>query len=153
MEQAETGEGHDHVHVVAGFDDEVIADGAAGLCDVGDAGLVVTLNVVREREERVRTDGDTGDGREVRSLVFAEERSRLFGEQGFPFSIADDVFIVLGQVDVDGVVSLRTADTVFEREVQDLLGLAEEPVVGFVAGKAGAVDPGLLSGTDTDGLE
>jgi hypothetical protein len=46
--------GHDHAVVVAGVDDEVIAHRAAGLHDVTDAALLGPVDVVAEREERVR---------------------------------------------------------------------------------------------------
>ena len=48
VEEAHAGEGHRHAVAVAGLDDEVITDRAAGLCDVGNAALVCALDVVAE---------------------------------------------------------------------------------------------------------
>lgn len=53
MEQADVGHRHCNAVFVAGLDDVVVADGAAALCDVGDAALMRALDVVAEREEGV----------------------------------------------------------------------------------------------------
>ena len=50
MEQAHAGEAQHHVVLVGGLDDIVVADGAAGLCDIADAGLAGALDVVAEGE-------------------------------------------------------------------------------------------------------
>ena len=47
MEQAHAGEGHDDIVLVALGDDQVIADGAAGLGDVLDAGGDAALDGVQ----------------------------------------------------------------------------------------------------------
>ena len=57
MEQAHAGEGHDHVVQVAGLDDVVVADGAAGLGHVAHAGAVRALDVVAEGEEGIGAQG------------------------------------------------------------------------------------------------
>ena len=53
MEQAHTGERHGNAVLVRGLDHVVIADGAARLYDVLNAGLACALYVVAEREERI----------------------------------------------------------------------------------------------------
>ena len=53
MEQAHAGEGHHHIVLIALSDDQIIADGAAGLGDVGNTAGVGTLNVIRKGEESV----------------------------------------------------------------------------------------------------
>lgn len=55
MEQADVRHGHRHVVLVGRLDDIVVADGAAGLGDVGHAALVGTLDVVAEGEESIRS--------------------------------------------------------------------------------------------------
>ena len=57
MEQADAGEGHYHVIFITGCDDILITDGTARLCDILNAALVRTLNVVAEGEEGVGTKG------------------------------------------------------------------------------------------------
>ena len=53
VEQADAGEGHGDAVLVAGLDDVVIPDGAAGLGDELHAGLVGPLDVVAKGEESV----------------------------------------------------------------------------------------------------
>ena len=53
MEQTHAGEGHDDAVLVALLDDQIIADGAAGLGDVLDTGSHTALNGVGEGEECV----------------------------------------------------------------------------------------------------
>ena len=54
MEQPQAAEGHGDAVLVAGIDDLLVADGAAGLHDGGHAGAAGTLDVVAEGEECVR---------------------------------------------------------------------------------------------------
>ena len=53
MEQSDSGKYHRHAILITAFDDRIIADGAAGLCNVFYAALVRALNIVAEREERI----------------------------------------------------------------------------------------------------
>ena len=55
MEESDTGEAHDHIVCVTGGNDVVVADGAAGLCNIFHAGFKGTFNVVAEGEEGVAT--------------------------------------------------------------------------------------------------
>ena len=62
MEQAHAGQGHDNTVLVSLFDDQIIADGAAGLSDVLNAGSNTALDGVSEGDEGVGTQsyGITG---------------------------------------------------------------------------------------------
>ena len=53
MEESDAGEAHDHIVCVTGGNDVVVADGAAGLCNIFHAGFIGTFNVVAEGEEGV----------------------------------------------------------------------------------------------------
>ena len=53
VEQTHAGEGHDDIVLVALGDDQIITDGAAGLCDVLDTGSNAALDGVGEGEECV----------------------------------------------------------------------------------------------------
>ena len=57
MEQSDSGKYHCHVVLVTAFDDRVIADGAAGLCNVFYAALMCAFDVIGEREECVGAQG------------------------------------------------------------------------------------------------
>ena len=65
MEQPDAAEGHRDVVFIAGVDDLLVADGAAGLNDGGHAGAAGPLDVVAEGEERIRAEGHAGDLAEV----------------------------------------------------------------------------------------
>ena len=57
MEQSDPGKYHCHVVLVTAFDDRVIADRAAGLCNVFYAALMCAFDVIGEREECVGAQG------------------------------------------------------------------------------------------------
>ena len=144
--------GHGHVVFVGRLDDIVIADGAAGLGDVGHAALVGALDVVAEREEGVGAEGDASFFLEPGLLLFTREDGRFLGEDALPVVRLEEVFPLLADVDIDGVVAVRAADFRLERQIEDLRALAQEPVVGLRASEARAVDAALLAGADADGL-
>lgn len=56
VEQAHTGERHDHAVFVAALYNKVVADGAAGLCDIFYSAALCSFDIVAEREERVRAE-------------------------------------------------------------------------------------------------
>ena len=60
MEQPCAGEGQHHAVFVGGGDDMVIPDGAAGLGNVGHAGLSGPLHIVAEGEEGIAANSDAG---------------------------------------------------------------------------------------------
>ena len=152
MEQTDAGERHHDAILVAGLNDIVIANRAARLCDVSDTGLLCALDVVAEREECVRTDGDAGLRCNPCFLLLCGQRLRLDLELSLPYALCQNVLILVGDVDVNRVVAVRTADTVDKLETQYLRMMAQEPVVRLVARQAGAVDAALLARTDADGL-
>ncbi len=60
MEKSHSGKYGYHIVLVAGLYDCIVPDGAARLCDIGNASLLCPFNVVSEREECV-TAYLTGD--------------------------------------------------------------------------------------------
>jgi len=58
VEEAGAGEGHDQAILITGLDDDVIADGAAGLDDITDSTTLGAVDAVPEREESVGAEGD-----------------------------------------------------------------------------------------------
>ena len=151
MEQAQAGHGHGDVVFIARFDDIVIADGAAGLGDVVDTAAMSPFDVVTEGEESIAAQGDAVELGNPGFLFFPCERFRFFREQILPDAVGQDVFVIIRDVDVDSVVTVRAADIVAERQIQDFRILAEPPDIGFVTSQARAVDAGLLTGADADG--
>ena len=110
VEQTHAGEGHDDAVLVAFFDDQVIADGAAGLGDVLDAGSNTALDGVGEGEESVGTQGDSVTGIQPGTLLFSGQRLGTDGEIVLPDALSADIFLVAVDVAVDDVV---TAGTLF----------------------------------------
>ena len=80
MEQPQAAEGHGDAVLVAGIDDLLVADGAAGLHDGSHAGATGALDVVTEGEESVRTKANTGHLAEVGLLFLGGQRLGLAGE-------------------------------------------------------------------------
>ena len=119
MEQAHAGEGHDHVVLVAALDDQIVTDGAAGLGDNGDAGLVGPLDVVGEGEEGIGTNGYAGQRRQIGPLLGTGEDLGLLGKVLLPVALTDEILIVLRQVDIDGVIPLRASHSGQEGQIQE----------------------------------
>ena len=110
VEQPYAGEGHCDAVLVARHDDVVVADAAAGLCDVLHTALVCALHVVAEGEESIAAQTD---GRVLLNpglLLLAAERLGFLGEELLPFSFGKDVHVVVADVDVDGVVAVGAAN-------------------------------------------
>ena len=152
MEQADAREGHGDVVFVAGFDDMVVAHRSAGLGHESYAAFVGTFDVVAKGEEGVRAERYALVEGYPFLLLFAGEHFGFFGEELLPLAVAQDIHVVVRDIDVDGVVAVSTADLLYPRQVHHLGVLTEPPDVGLVACESGAVDAALLSGADTDSL-
>lgn len=152
MEQADAREGHGDVVFVAGFDDMVVAHRSAGLGHESHAAFVGTFDVVAKGEEGVRAERYALVEGYPFLLLFAGEHFGSFGEELLPLAVAQDIHVVVRDIDVDGVVAVSTADLLYPRQVHHLGVLTEPPDVGLVACESGAVNAALLSGADTDSL-
>ena len=69
-----------------------------------------------------------------------------------PRAVGEHIVALVGEVDIDGVVAVRTADAVHERESEHLRMAAEIPVVRLLPRQTGAVDAALLARAHADGL-
>ena len=152
VEQSHAGEGHDDVILIALSDDQVVTDGAAGLGDVLDAGGNAALDGVGEGEEGIGAQGHSVTAVQPGPLFLVGQGLGTLREVVLPDTLGADILLVAVDVAVDDVVTAGTAQISPEGQVQGLGVLAQEPGIGFAAGKADAVDSGLLTGTDTDGL-
>ena len=130
----------------------VVAHAAAGLCYVCHAALMRPLDIVAEGEESVRAERNARVLGNPFFLFLARKRFGAFGEELLPSTFCQNVFVVVGNIDVDGVVAIGAAYLLHPRQIHHLRVLAQPPDVGLVAGKARAVNAALLSRTDTDGL-
>ena len=95
MEESHAGEGHDDTVLVALFDDQIIADGAAGLGDVLDTGSDTALDGVGEGEESVGTQSNVGQLSQPGLLLLAGQRLGLLGEVVHPYVVADNDFFAV----------------------------------------------------------
>ena len=140
VEEAHTRKCHSYIPLVASLDNKVVTDRAARLCDVAYAALVGTFNIVSEREERIGTERNAADRVKVGSDFLGGERLRTLGEILLPVTFGTDVLLVLVDITVDDVVTLRSAECVKERKIEYLVALTEEPCVRLAACETGAVD-------------
>ena len=109
VEQSHVSEGHGHIVFVAGLDDIVVTDAAAGLCDVLHATLVGALDVVAEGEECVGTEGYASVLRNPFFLLFHGRRSGLLVHVLLACAVTQPVVVVFRDVDVDSVVAVGAA--------------------------------------------
>ena len=58
MEKSHFSECHYHIVLVSTFDNCIVSDRTAGLCDVAYAAAVGSFDVIREGEESVGAEGD-----------------------------------------------------------------------------------------------
>ena len=152
MEQPDAAERHGNAVLIAGVNDLLVADRAAGLDNGSHAGAAGTLDVVAEGEESVRTKANTGHLAEVSLLFLGGQRLGLAGEGLGPDVIADDILRGIADVNINGVVAVGLCHIVTEGQVQHLIHVAQLPVVGLLTSQTGAVDAALLAGTHADGL-
>ena len=108
VEQADARKGHGDVVLVAGGDDVVVPDGAAGLGDDRHAGLVGPLDVVAEGEEGVAAQGDTGHLVQPGPLFLSGQRLRL-GTWSNSLNVAQTLekssySVSLGNTHQDGII-------------------------------------------------
>ena len=152
MEQPHSCECHCDAEIVAALDDQVVPDRAARLSDVADAACCRSLNVVEEREESIGSAAYACQCVEVSSLLFSSESLRLLCEVLLPYAVSAAVLFILVDVCVDDIVPVRTSEVRSERQVQDLVVLAEEPCVSLAACEPCAVNSRLLACAYADSL-
>ena len=116
MEQAHAGKGHDHALLVALFDDQIIADRAAGLCDVLNTGSKGTLNVVAEGEEGIAAQRNIAAGSQPGLLVAFGEALGLLGEVVLPNAVSADILFIAVDIAVNYIVTVGTAQVGTELE-------------------------------------
>ena len=138
--------------LVGGGDDLVVPDGAAGLGDVLGTGFEGTLHVVAKGEEGVGAHGHAGHLGDPVLFLLLGEHVGLYLEGVLPHALGQHVVVLLGDVQVDGVVPVGAADAVHELEAQHLRVLAQPPDVRLVARQPGAVDAALLARAHAKGL-
>ena len=151
VEQSDSGKCHDHAVLVRRGDDLIVPDGTAGLGNVLNTGLPGPLHVVPEGEEGVGAHGDAGHLGDPIFLFLLCQHIGLHFEGVLPHAFGQHVVVLVGDIDVDGVIPVRAADVVYELQPQNLGVLTQPPDIRLVARQTGAVDAALLAGTYADG--
>ena len=117
MEQTDACECHRHSVFIADFDHVVVTDRSARLCDIFYAALVCALDIVAEREEGVRSESHILHLVEPCALLFFREYRRLLREDFLPFAVSKNIHVLVSDVNVDGIVAVRTFDLVDKRKI------------------------------------
>ena len=152
MEESDACESHRDAILVACLDDIVVTHRATGLGYELHSRLMGTLNIIAEGEERVRAKGDTGILRYPCLLLLTCQRLWTLREEHLPCPLAQDIIIIVRDINVDSVVTVGTAYALLPWQIHHLRTLAQPPYIGLIASKACAVDTALLSRSDADGL-
>ena len=111
-----------------------------------------TFYIVAEREECVRAQCHLRVLRKPRLALVCGQRFGLFGEEQLPRAFLQEVFVFVGNIDVDGVVAVGTAYSFLERQVHHLRTLSQPPFVSLASCQSCAVNAALLPCSDTDSL-
>ena len=111
-----------------------------------------TFYVVAKREESIASQSYTGITGNPFAFLFTGKRSRTLCEELLPDALGEYVFIVIADINVDGIVAIGTSDILHPWQLKHAGMLSEPPIVGFVAGKTCAMNAALLAGTDANGL-
>ena len=152
VKQPDPAHGHDHAVLVARLDDQIVPHRAAGLYDIADAALLGAVDVVAEREKRVR--GERHPEKQIDPLVplFAAKAcraaSRKLSCQAILFGRRQILFEQL----VDSVVPFGPADALLELQTDHDGVLPQEPLIGLGCGEPRAVDARLLACAHADHL-
>ena len=110
------------------------------------------LNIVTEGEERVRAKGYALHLVQPCSLLFSGKYRRFYLEGLLPCALSQHIHVLVTDVNVNGIVTIRSLNSVYKLQVQYLRRLTKELVVSLLSGQSGTVNTGLLTGADTDGL-
>ena len=111
-----------------------------------------SLNVVSEGEEGVRAQSDPIVFGQPCPLFFCRKDRRSARKYLLPGAIRKEVLILIADIEIDGIVPIRSLDAIEEGKPHDPGILPQPPVVRLLARQSGAVNSGLLACPDTDRL-
>ena len=132
MEQAQAGEGHSDAIFIAGFNNIVIADGATCLSNILHAAAMSTFDIVTKGEEGITAKGNVLQLCQPSLLFSTSQRLWLFGEEVFPNAIGQNILVVIGNININGIIAIRTTNALFKGQCQHLRVLAQPPNVSLV---------------------
>ena len=139
MEQSYSSECHCHVVLVASHDNMIVPDRSARLGNVSHTALFSSLDVVTEWEESVRTKANACVLCKPFLLFSLSEHLRLYLECVLPYALSQYIIMLVRNVNVDSVISVRTSYVVNELKSQNLWMLSDPPDVSLVSCQSCAV--------------
>ena len=140
VEQSHAGEGHGHAVLVALGDDQIVTDGAAGLCNVADAALLGALDVIGEGEESVAAQSYAGLAVQIGPDFLCGQMFGLLGEVVLPVAVSADILLIAIDEAIDDIVADGTGNIGTEGQIQNGGMLTQPPGIGLAACQTGAVD-------------
>lgn len=144
--------GHGDVILIASGHNMVVANRAASLRNKVYAAFIGTFDVVAEGEKSIATQAN--------AVVLGNPLAFLLQRKGFglgfkellPRTVCQNVFALVANVKVDGVIAVGTPNVVDKGQIHHLGMLAQPPYIGLIASQARAMYATLLTGTNADGL-
>ena len=117
----------------------IVPDRSARLGNVSHTALFSSLDVVAEWEESVRTKANACVLCKPFLLFSLSEHLRLYLECVLPYALSQYIIMLVRNVNVDSVISVRTSYVVNELKSQNLWVLSEPPDVSLVSCQSCAV--------------
>ena len=140
VEQTHAGKCHCHTVLISRLDNQIVTYRSARLCYIAYAALCCAVDIIREWEERIGCYGNAAYVGKVRILLLTGKWLGSFGKVVLPYVITEyGVCISVGEIKVDDIVFIGSADAVCERQREDSLALAEMPEICLVTRKACAM--------------
>ena len=140
VEQTHARKRHYHTVLVAGVDNNVVTNGAAGLCYVGNTALLCPLDIITEGEEGVGAERNSLYGVKICSCLTVCKRLGTGGKVFLPISLRANVLLILINISVYNVISVGTGYIGKKRKVKNLLVLTEMPGISLCSRKTGTVN-------------
>lgn len=98
------GKGHYQLVFITAVDDLLVPDGSSRLSNIGDPTLQGSLNIIREGEKGIRSQGNSFYPGEELFLSLGSQDLGLPAEVFLPNPILTNIFLVLIDVAVDDVI-------------------------------------------------
>ena len=136
VEKAHTRECHHHSVSVRALDDEVVADGASGFCNVFNTRLLCSLDIVTDRDECIGSESYTVDSVEICSLLVLGKGLGLYCEVLLPIAVCTNVLLVLIDISVDNIIAVGSAKSILKRQCKYLIVLTQKPCISLASRKS-----------------
>lgn len=152
VEKSYARKGHSDVILIASGHNMVVANRAASLRNKVNAAFVGTFDVVAEGEESITAQTNTIVLGNPLAFLLQRKGFGLAFEELLPRTVCQNVFALIADVKVDGVIAVGTLNVVDKGQIHHLGMLAQPPRIGLVACQTRAMYATLLTGTNADGL-